>query len=256
MTTAKEIKELMYKMKNKQQCIILSRFFKTGKGQYGEGDCFLGIKVPQTRLIVKQYKLQIPLPEIKKLLDSPWHEIRLCGFLLLVEEMKAVLPKRKVPQNNEKKRMDARRRKEIANFYLQNATQANNWDLVDLSCGTILGGWMLHPLENGDMPSRTILDSLATSHNLWEQRIAIVSTILLIKHQQYEDTLRIASLLLSHPHDLIHKATGWMLREVGKQDIKTLRAFLAQHVTEMPRTTLRYAIEKMTDEERLYWMKL
>lgn len=259
MTTAREIIDIMLEQENDAQRRILSRFFKTGKGEYGEGDKFVGLKVPQTRAIVKSARLDVSLEEIEKLLLSEWHEVRLCGLLLLVEEMKAALPKkskRRCKENNveENARM-ARRRTTIAEFYLRHAVRANNWDLVDLSCGPLIGEWLLHPLEDGCMPSRNVLDRLAESTNLWEQRIAIVSTITLIKNDQYDDTLRIATRLLFHPHDLIHKAVGWMLREVGKRDIEVLRAFLSQHHRSMPRTTLRYAIEKMDARERAYWMK-
>lgn len=250
MTTANEIIETLRTMENDEQQRVLSRFFKTGKGEYGEGDLFLGLRVPQTRLVTKQAKLDVPLTEIEKLLYNPWHEVRLCGLLLLVEEMKAATPKRKEPPTTK-----AERRKEIADFFLSHARQANNWDLVDLSCEYILGTWLLWQLPDGTMPDRNILDRLADSENLWEQRIAIVSTFTLIRAYQFDDTLRIATKLLSHPHDLIHKAVGWMLREVGKRDIDILRAFLNTHISHMPRTSLRYAIEKMDHSEKNYWMK-
>ena len=235
MITANDIMETMLSMEDEKQRQVLSRFFKTGKGEYGEGDQFLGLKVPQTRMVVKAARLQVALPEISKLLHSKWHEVRLCGFLLLVEEMKEALPKRRHPGRPE-------RRAALADFFLRHACQANNWDL-------------LHPLSDGSLPSRTILDTLAASSNLWEQRISIVSTIALIRQDQYADTLRIAEKLLHHPHDLIHKAVGWMLREVGKRDIDVLRSFLSKHHCEMPRTALRYAIEKMDATERQRWMK-
>lgn len=246
--TAKEIIDTMRSMENDGQREVLQRFFKTGKGQYGEGDKFLGLKVPQTRMVVKEVRLQVTLKEIEKLLYSEWHEVRLCGFLLLVEEMKAALPKRNgigMPD----------RRKEIADFYLLHVKRANNWDLVDLSCSYILGMFLLYPLPDGSMPDRDVLDSLSGSANLWEQRISIVSTLAFIRNEQFTDTVRIAEKLLYHPHDLIHKAVGWMLREVGKKDIEVLRDFLSEHHKEMPRTMLRYAIEKMEPEERKYWMK-
>lgn len=247
-TTAHDIIETMRSMEDDAQCQILMRFFKTNRGEYGEGDRFLGLRVPQTRLVVREARLTVPLPEIKKLLYSEWHEVRLCGFLLLVEEMTAAMPRRSTPGN-------AERREEIARFYLAHARQANNWDLVDLSAGYIIGQWLLCPSADGTMPDRHILDRLAHSTNLWEQRIAIVSTLMLIRHHQYADTLRIATTLLHHPHDLIHKAVGWMLREVGKRDITTLRSFLAQHHATMPRTALRYAIEKMETQEKKKWMQ-
>ena len=223
----------------------LMRFFKTGKGEYGEGDKFIGIKVPDTRIVVKEAKLCVPLEEIEVLLDSEWHEARLCGFLLLVEEMKAALPKaRQMPT------VKAERREEIAQFYLRHAHKANNWDLVDMSCPKILGPWLLYPKADGSMPDRQVLYRLAASSNLWEQRIAMVTCWMLIRADQYDDTLRLATILLPHPHDLIHKAVGWMLREVGKRDMPTLEDYLDAHASEMHRTTLRYAIEKMPENKR------
>ena len=248
----------MLGMHNEKQRQILARFFKTGKGEYGEGDMFIGMKVPQTRAIVKEARCDVPLEEIEKLLCSEWHEVRLCALLLLVEEMKAALPKRTSKKDMgdtaEQAVRQAERRDTIARFYLRHARQANNWDLVDLSCGYIIGEWLLHPSADGSLPDRHILDSLAASDNLWEQRIAIVSTSMLIRNRQYADTLRIAAKLLHHPHDLIHKAVGWMLREVGKRDIETLHSFLSEHHDAMPRTALRYAIERMNGDERNYWM--
>ena len=259
MTTANDIIEAMLSMQNEQQRQVLMRFFKTGLGEYGEGDQFLGLKVPQTRLIVKEARHQVPLSEIEKLLYSPWHEVRLCGFLLLVEEMNAALPKSKTSKNSSGQAdtdyAKASRRDEIAHFYLRHARQANNWDLVDLSCGYVLGQWLLYPSADGAIPDRHILDQLAASSNLWEQRIAIVTTSMLIRHHQYDDTLRLATRLLTHPHDLIHKAVGWMLREVGKRDVEVLRAYLARYHTLMPRTALRYAIERLSADERARWMR-
>lgn len=236
-------------MADPEQQRILSRFFKTGEGEYGAGDVFLGIKVPNTRAVVKEVRLHVSLDEIEKLLQSPYHEVRLCGFLLLVEEMNAALPRRGVDT-----RENALKRAKIAQFYLCNARKANNWDLVDLSCYKIIGQWLLHPQADGTMPRRDILDKLAHSENLWEQRIAIVSTMMLIRHGQYDDTLRIATLLLGHRHDLIHKAIGWMLREVGKRDLATLAAYIDTHYSELHRTTLRYAIERLAPAERQAWL--
>lgn len=251
MTKAEDIIEALKDLENEEQRKVLMRFFKTGKGEYGEGDNFLGLKVPQTRAVVKAARLDVPLVEIGLLLHSPWHEARLAGLLLLVEEMKAATPRRRHSPT-----LHAGRRLELTDFFLRHARHADNWDLVDLSCGYILGVHLLHPLPDGSMPPRGILDRLAASDNLWEQRIAIVSTISLIRANQYDDTLRIASKLLTHPHDLIHKAVGWMLREVGKRDIECLRSYLEKNHRAMPRTTLRYAIEKMDASERSYWLKL
>lgn len=236
-------------MKDECQAATLMRFFKTGKGQYGEGDSFLGLKVPQTRMVVNAARLDVDLTDIGKLLYSQWHEARLAGFLLLVEEMKAALPSKRKKQDD-----GAERRDEIAEFYLRHARQANNWDLVDLSCPKILGEWLLHPSSDGMLPDRSILDSLVASDNLWERRIGIVTTWRLIKERQTDDALRLAAKLLSDSHDLIHKATGWMLREVGKKDIDALTDFLEAHCHEMPRTALRYAIEKMDGRQRAYWL--
>lgn len=242
MTTAEEIIDLMSALRNDTQRLNLMRFFKCGKGEYGEGDEFLGLKVPQTREIVKFAKRDVPFGEIEKLLYSKWHEVRLCGFLLLAEEMKLALPRRGNDPHE--------RRQEIARFFLRHARQANNWDLVDIPCREIVGYWLLHSPEN-----RNVLDRLAESENLWEQRISIVSTWILINRNQFEDTLRISEKLLSHPHDLIHKAVGWMLREVGKRDTDRLFGFLETHHSEMSRTTLRYAIEKLPEPQRLYWLR-
>lgn len=248
MITASDITATLLAMRDDRQRDILSRFFKTGKGDYGEGDRFLGIKVPQTRAVVKQARLQVPLDEIQHLVSSEWHEVRLCGFLLAVEEIQASLPRRGIDTADK-----ARRRTEIARFYLRNARHADNWDLVDLSCPKILGTWLLHlPPE----ATATVLDPLAHSDNLWEQRIAIVTTLTLIRNDRFADTLRIADILLTHPHDLIHKAVGWMLREVGKRSTPTLETYLATRHSTMHRTTLRYAIERLPAPRRLYWMQL
>ena len=250
MITADDIVETLRTMENEEQRNVLTRFFKTGRGEYGEGDMFLGLKVPQTRSVTLRARLQVPLHEIARLLDSPWHEARLCGLLLLVEEMKAATPRRR-----DSPTLHAERRAMLAEFYLSHTRRVNNWDLVDLSCQYSLGPYMLLPGTDGTMPSRGVLDRLAASDNLWEQRIAIVSTLAFIRSEQFDDTLRIAKMLLNHPHDLIHKAVGWMLREVGKRDISVLRDFLAEHHRMMPRTALRYAIEKMDASERVRWME-
>lgn len=226
------------------------------------------MKVPQTRAVVKEIRGEISLDEIEVLLYSEWHEVRLCGFLLLVEKMKKALPGKRLntlmqnansdtwtPKQIEQAAQLAKQRQQLADFYLKHARQANNWDLVDLSCEFVIGVWLLHPKADGTMPDRSILDRLAESNNLWEQRISIVSTFTLIRARQFDDTIRIATKLLHHPHDLIHKAVGWMLREVGNRDIDILRDYLSKHSVEMPRTALRYAIEKMDESERRYWME-
>ncbi|MDR0412743.1 MAG: DNA alkylation repair protein [Dysgonamonadaceae bacterium] len=213
---------------NPEKAEFLQRFFKTGKGQYAEGDVLLGIVVPLTRDIVKRCPA-LPFDEIQILIDSVFHEARLAGFLLLVKQFG---------------KAKGGERKAIFDFYLKNARKANNWDLVDVTCRDVVGAYLL------DKEGRGVLYRLADSDNLWEQRIAIVSTWTFIKHRQFGDTLAIAGKLLCHRHDLIHKAVGWMLREVGKKDKAVLVAFLEKHLPEMPRTTLRYAIEHFTPEER------
>lgn len=246
MLTACEITAELEAQRDERQRAVLMRFFRTGKGEYGEGDEFLGLKVPQTRAIVRECRGEVSLDEIGKLLGSRWHEVRLCGFLLLVEAMKATLTVRGRRDPSASGRRDA-----IAMFYLRHARSANNWDLVDLSCPAVIGGWLLV----SEPDRRRILDRLACSDNLWEQRMAIVATLELIRAGQFDDTLRIARRLLAHPHDLIHKAVGWMLREVGKRDREALLGFLEDNWRLMPRTMLRYAIERLPEPERLAWLR-
>jgi 3-methyladenine DNA glycosylase AlkD len=217
---------------NPEKAQFLQGFFKSGKGQYAEGDVMLGIVVPLTRDIVKRSPT-LPFGEIQILLDSEYHEARLAGLLFLVKQFK---------------KAKAEGQKAIFDFYLQNARKANNWDLVDVTCRDVIGLYLL------DKEDRSVLYRLAESDNLWEQRIAIVSTWTFIKHRQFDDTLALAEKLLSHKHDLMHKAVGWMLREVGKKDRKPLIDFLEKHHLNMPRTALRYAIEHFSPEERAYFM--
>ena len=252
--TAKEIIRYMESLRNEEQRRVLMGFFKTGPGEYGEGDEFLGLKVPQTREVVRAAK-DLPLSEVPVLLMSHWHEVRLCGLLIMVDMFEKQATKRLTH--------DAKaicKRDEILTMYLKYAEQANNWDLVDLSAPKILGHWLLLPTHLGDGTEnykRQVLDELAQSSNLWRQRMSIVCTW---KTSQMGDAswcLRYAEIHLHHPHDLIHKAVGWMLREMGKRvSMELLREFLRQHAHEMPRTALRYAIEKMTDAERKQWMSI
>lgn len=244
----------MESLRNEEQRRVLMGFFKTGPGEYGEGDEFLGLKVPQTREVVRAAK-DLPLSEIPTLLMSRWHEVRLCGLLIMVDMFEKQATKRLTH--------DAKaicKRDEILTMYLKYAEQANNWDLVDLSAPKILGHWLLLPTHLGDGTEnykRQVLDELAQSSNLWRQRMSIVCTW---KTSQMGDAswcLRYAEIHLHHPHDLMHKAVGWMLREMGKRvSMDLLREFLRQHAHEMPRTALRYAIEKMTDAERKQWMSI
>ncbi|MBD5208001.1 MAG: DNA alkylation repair protein [Bacteroidales bacterium] len=243
---AEEIEKSLLDQGDEEQAKHLMRFFRTNPGEYGAGDRFIGLKVPQTRAIVKLVKGRVPLHEIKKLLYNSWHEVRLAGLLLLVEEMNSSLPKK----GDKESWIKAQRREEIARFYLDHAHQANNWDLVDMSCPKILGLWLVYAPEH-----IKILEELAASDNLWVQRIAMVTNWILIRHNIIEPTKSIATKLLNHPHDLIQKAVGWMLREMGKKDKEALDYYLETHYKEMSRTTLRYAIEKLPENQRQFWLK-
>ena len=250
---AKEVISYMESLQDDEQRKILMGFFKTGPGEYGEGDEFLGLKVPQTREVVKAVAKDFPLDQVPELLMNHWHEVRLCGFLILVSKFEKLSVKRL-----ENDQSTIRKRDEILKLYLKYAEKANNWDLVDLSVHKILGHWLLLPSTLGDKDYKIkVLDELAQSDNLWKQRMSMVCSW---KTSQMGDPswcLRYAEIHLHHPHDLMHKAVGWMLREMGKRvDMDLLRDFLHQHVHEMPRTMLRYAIEKMPERERQYWMKL
>lgn len=211
---------------------VLSRFFKTGKGQYGEGDKFLGVTVPNARSVAKMHKDE-PFGVLAALLQSPWHECRLCALLVLVERFK---------------KSDEKERKAIYDFYLSQTSRINNWDLVDLSAPGIVGEYLKDK-------SREDLYRLAESSLLWDQRIAVMATYTLIKNHDFIDILALSERLLRHEHDLMRKAVGWMLREMGKRDKDLLVQFLEKHCKTMPRTMLRYAIEKFPDEERREFMK-
>ena len=251
MNTAREIIEYMESLQNEEQRKVLMGFFKTGPGEYGYGDEFLGLKVPQTREVVKAAKDTL-LSEIPELLLSKWHEVRLCGLLILVDQFERLSTKRLL---NDAEAI--RKRDEILTMYLRYAERANNWDLVDLSAPKILGHWLLIPTTLGDGADYKwkVLDSLAQSDNLWLQRMSIVCTWKTSQQGDPSWCLRYAEMHLHHPHDLMHKAVGWMLREMGKRvSMDLLRAFLRQHAHEMPRTMLRYAIEKMSESERQEWL--
>ncbi|MBP5218220.1 MAG: DNA alkylation repair protein [Bacteroidales bacterium] len=213
----------------------LLRFFKTGKGQYGEGDKFLGIKVPETRSIVKACWQSAGFAELEECLSSEYHEVRLAALLALVEIFKH-------PAKT------GISRKECVDFYLSHTQAINNWDLVDLSCYPLLGEWLLDK-------DRSILYELARNgKTIWEQRIGMVSTMAFVRKGQTADTFAIADILLDHPHDLIHKAVGWLLREAGKRDKDALVAWLEPRCRKMPRTMLRYAVEKFPENERKSFM--
>ena len=263
--TATEIIDHMTSLRNPEQRAILMRFFKTAPGEYGHGDEFLGLKVPQTREVVRAAGRDFPLSEIPELLMSRWHEVRLCGLLLLVDKFEALATRRQAGSE-----AAIRRRDEILTMYLRYAGQANNWDLVDLSVHKIIVNWLLLPTFLGGAPAaqpeaevpglrldykRQVLDELAASDNLWKQRMSIVCSWKTSQQGDPSWCLRYAEIHLHHPHDLMHKAVGWMLREMGKRvSMELLRDFLRQHAHEMPRTMLRYAIEKMPEAERRQWL--
>jgi len=217
----------LLRVADKKKAEFLPSFFKTGKGQYGEGDVFIGVTVPQSRLISKKYQT-ISLKEIVRLLKDKRHEVRLCALLILVDQFKQA---------------DESARKKIYEFYLARLNLVNNWDLVDLSAYHIVGEYLMDK-------DRKILRRLAKSKHLWTERVAIVSTFAFIRKGQLQDTFEIAEILLKHPHDLLHKAVGWMLREAGKRNEVALKRFLEENAMVMPRTMLRYAIEKFDERER------
>ena len=213
----------------------LMRFFKTGPGQYGEGDLFLGIKVPVTRSVVKECWKDVGFNELEECVSSKYHEVRLAALLTLVDIF-----------SHNKKNADLQ--KQCVEFYLSHTEYINNWDLVDLTCYPLLGTWLLDK-------DRSLLYDLARSgKTIWEQRIGMVSTMQFIRHGQTADTYAIADILINHKHDLIHKAVGWLLREAGKRDADELRHWLEPRAHIMPRTMLRYAIEKFSESERKVWL--
>lgn len=249
------IKDLR-KLADKEKAVILARFFKTGKGQYGEGDIFLGITVPAQREVAKKYK-DLTLSEVEGLLKSKIHEYRLTGLLILVEKFKntssrhsrSFVESDSTQDDRESlgEKANEKTRKKIVDFYLKNTKYINNWDLVDLSANHILGTYLLDK-------DASILKKLAASKNLWKRRIAIIATFAFIYKNEFKETLEISRLLVSDPHDLIQKAVGWMLREIGKKNQEVEEAFLKQHYKKMPRTMLRYAIERFDERKRKVYL--
>lgn len=227
------ITDEMMALRDDSQREVMQRFFKTGEGEYGCGDKFLGIKVPVTRGVVKRHKTA-DVDTIKQLLQSEWHEIRLCSLLIMVEKMK---------------KADDELQQELVSLYLSMTDRINNWDLVDLSAPQIVGGYL-------SCRPRRLLYTLAESRLLWDNRIAMVATYAFIKNGDLDDAYALALRFIRHPHELMHKAVGWMLREAGKRDLPRLRAYVMSHYAEMPRTMLRYAIEKFPEDERRRILKL
>jgi 3-methyladenine DNA glycosylase AlkD len=213
---------------NPEKAKVYQKFFKTGVGEYGEGDVFLGLNSQEIKDIAQKY-YQVDLEDLQKLLEDKVHECRMSAARILV--------------NNYKKDKENTFR-----FYVKNAKKFNNWDLVDVSCHKIVGDFLLDK-------DRKVLYKLANSKNLWKKRIAIVSTYAFIRENDFDDTLKISEILLGDSHDLIHKAVGWMLREVGKKDENVLKDFLKKNYSDIPRTTLRYAIEKLPEDERKKYLR-
>lgn len=228
----KELQKELRKYSNKKQAAILQRFFKTGPGEYGEGDVFIGVKVPQVRSVVKRHN-GISLREATELLKSAIHEERLTALLILVSKYA---------------KGDSSDKEKIYKLYLKNTRYINNWDLIDLTAHHIVGAFL------ADKAKRPIY-TLANSKVLWERRIAVLSTFHYIKNDSFNDSLRIARILLNDREDLIHKAVGWMLREVGKRDLNAEEGFLRKHYKKMPRTMLRYAIERFPEPKRQAYLK-
>ncbi|GMX58443.1 MAG: DNA alkylation repair protein [Candidatus Microsyncoccus archaeolyticus] len=222
-----QIKKELYKKADKEKAKQLARFFKTGKGEYGEGDVFIGIKVPDQRVIAKNFR-NASFNDLKELIKSEIHEFRLTALLILIFKYK-----------NEKEK--------AFKFYIKNIKRINNWDLVDLSAPNIIGDYLLDK-------DRSILYEFAKSNDLWKKRIAIISTFTFIRNNDFDDSLNISEILLNDKHDLIHKAVGWMLREIGKRDVKVEKKFLEKYSKKMPRTMLRYSIEKFSLKEKRFFM--
>ncbi len=227
MKTLKTIQSKLREASNPEKAIILQRFFKTGKGEYGEGDKFLGIQIPLLRALVKEFPV-ITIEESFELLQSVYHEERMLGLLFFLRLFQ---------------KGDEKTKKKIFDLYLKNTSQINNWDLVDASAPHIVGAWLWDK-------ERKVLYKLVKSKSLWERRIAIISTQHFIGKKDFAETLSISKILLNDKADLIHKAVGWMLREIGNRDLETEETFLKEHYKQMPRTMLRYAIEKFPEKRR------
>ncbi len=233
--TSKEIIEYIKQHRNKEKATSEHRFFKTKPGEYGEHDKFLGVPMPTQRQIVKRY-YKAPLETVPTLLKNPYHEVRMIGLLILVEKFKRA-------------KKDAKEQKQIYEIFVENLGAANNWDLVDVTVPHVIGEFMvIHPKE------KKLLYKLAKSKDLWEKRSAMLACYAFIKRNDFDDALKIAEILVNDKHDLIHKAVGWMLREIGKRDESTEKGFLMKYYRTMPRTMLRYAIEKMSEKDRDFFM--
>lgn len=240
---ASELTELFLSAANPETARHLMRFFKTGEGQYGYGDQFLGLPVPATRALIKPFMGKLSLEEYNGLLDSPWHEIRLAALLLMVDSAGKMRKRRDLPGLTE-----------LVTLYDHRLERANNWDLIDVSVYNIMGAYWLCADTTTD-ERRQFLQRWADSGNLWRERAAMVSTLAMIRRDTLDDTFWLAEHFINHPHDLMHKASGWMLREAGKKNLDALRGFLEAFHMRLPRTALRYAIERMEPAERKKWME-
>lgn len=238
----KLLKKELSGLKNPEKAKLCQRFFKTGKGEYGEGDKFLGITVPVQKVVAKKYP-NLFFDDLQFLLNSKIHEYRMVSLFIMITKYKKSQPKADQPLVD-----DEKDKEKIVKFYLKNAKNINNWDLIDLSAPTILGDWFLEK-------EKSILYNFAKSDNLWKKRISIMATFGFIRKNKFEDSLKIAEILLFDTHDLIHKAVGWMLREIGNRDLKVEEKFLEKYYKTMPRTCLRYAIEKFPEEKRKMYLK-
>ncbi len=234
MTAAQQLQQELQNLADEKKAKHLSQFFKTGKGQYAEGDIFLGINVPVIKSIVKKYYKNISRDEITDMLHSPWHDYRFAALQILVRQYE------QATENEQKALVDV---------YLTNLVRINNWDLVDCSAHKIIGAWAY---QNKDLNQ---IEKLADSKSLWQERIAVVASWYFIKQEQYDLTLNLAKKFINHTHDLMHKAVGWMLREVGKKNKAVLTDFLDKYASQLPRTTVRYAIERFTKEEKKKYMQ-
>jgi 3-methyladenine DNA glycosylase AlkD len=232
MSQASKLQKEIAKHASLENAKVAQSFFKTGKGEYGFGDIFIGVKVPILRLIAKEYQ-DLSIDDLGILIKSKIHEHRLMALVILV---------------NQFKRATSENQKRLFNFYLKNKANINNWDLVDISAPGVVGAYLFDK-------DRSELYRLVKSKVLWDRRIAIISTFYFIRQNDFKDTLKLSEILLSDKHDLMHKAVGWMLREVGKKDIKAMEKFLDKNISQMPRTALRYAIERMPETKRLFYLK-
>lgn len=245
------VEQALRKLARADKAEFLPGFFQAFPGGYGEGDRFMGVVVPDQRRVARQFS-DLGLDELSELLASPWHECRLTALFILVAqfERNARPPLKKPAAGPGRRSPAAATEQRIVDFYMQHLNSVNNWDLVDSSAHKILGRYLL-----SRPGKRTMLKKLAGSQDLWRERVSVVATLPMIQHDQFDEILMLSERFLTHPHDLMHKAVGWMLREMGKRDIDLLRGFLGEHVAAMPRTMLRYAIEKMGNTERQQWMR-